>query len=70
LSALVVGDYAPMRQILRGILKEFGVGRVGEVNNGREAIEELQFAIPDVIFTDYMMEPINGLDLIETNRRG
>ena len=70
LSALVVDDYAPMRTILRGILKEFGIGRVVEAIDGQDAIDELAYLQPDVIFTDYMMEPINGLQLIDAIRHG
>lgn len=67
---MVVDDYAPMRQIMRGILKEFGIGRVYEANNGMDALDELPHVVPDIIFTDYMMEPVDGLQLIDTIRGG
>ena len=31
ISALIVDDYFPMHEIMRGILKKFGVGRIAEL---------------------------------------
>jgi two-component system, chemotaxis family, chemotaxis protein CheY len=70
LNALIVDDYSPMHEIMRGILKEFGIARIAEANSGAEAIKELEFFHADVIFTDYMMEDMNGLELIREIRAG
>tara|TARA_B100000315_G_scaffold258046_1_gene308883 strand:+ start:1525 stop:2058 length:534 start_codon:yes stop_codon:yes gene_type:complete len=70
ISALIVDDYSPMLEIMRGILKEFGVRRVAEATSGTKAIEELSYFPADVVFTDYMMEDMNGLELIQAIRSG
>ena len=69
-NALVVDDYFPMHEIMRGILKEFGVARVAEATSGKAAITELEFFHADIIFTDYMMDDMNGLELIQEIRAG
>jgi len=70
LNALIVDDYFPMHEIMRGILKEFGLGRIVEATSGADAIKELEFLHADVIFTDYMMEGMNGLEFIKEIRAG
>lgn len=70
LNALVVDDYYPMHEIMRGILKEFGVGRVAEATSGKAAIAELEYFHADVIFTDYMMDDMDGLEFIKEVRAG
>ena len=70
LSALIVDDYYPMHEIMHGILKEFGLKRISEKVSGKEALRELEYIQADVIFTDYMMEDMNGLELIQEIRAG
>ena len=70
LHALIVDDYAPMHEIMRGILREFGLARVVEASSGTQAIQEMQYFQPDVIFTDYMMEDMDGFELIQAIRAG
>jgi CheY-like chemotaxis protein len=70
LNALVVDDHFPMHQIMRGILKEFGLNQIATVTSGAAAIAELETFQPDIIFTDYMMEEMNGLELIQEIRAG
>jgi two-component system chemotaxis response regulator CheY len=70
LTAMIVDDCPPIRILLRGILKEFGITRVVECSDGREALREFPVLDPDVVFTDYMMEPMDGLELIRTIRNG
>ena len=70
ISALIVDDYFPMHEIMRGILKEFGVGRIAEAASGAAAITEMEYMRADVIFTDYMMDDMNGLEFIQAIRAG
>jgi CheY-like chemotaxis protein len=70
LRLMIVDDYQPMRHIMRGILREWGITHVGEAANGREALEELKNFAADVLITDYRMFPIDGLELTRTIRSG
>ena len=70
LHILIVDDYQPMRHILRGILREWGISNVGEASNGREALDTLKNFAADVVITDYSMFPMDGLDLTKTIRSG
>lgn len=70
LSVMIVDDCPPILYLLRSILKEFGVTRIIEATDGQDALEALPGADPDIIFTDYMMEPMDGLSLIKAIRSG
>jgi CheY-like chemotaxis protein len=70
LHILVVDDYQPMRHIMRGILREWGISNVGEASNGREALDMLKNFQADILITDYRMFPVDGLELAKTIRSG
>ena len=70
LYVTIVDDQPPMRILLRGILKELGVNKVKDCTNGVEALETFAGFPPDVIFTDYAMEPMDGLEMIRHIRTG
>ncbi len=70
LTAMIVDDCPPIRILLRGILRELGINRVVECSDGREALQEFPVLDPDVVFTDYMMEGMDGLKLIRAIRNG
>jgi two-component system chemotaxis response regulator CheY len=70
LTAMIVGDCPPIRILIRGILRELGVNRVVECSDGHEALQEFPIIDPDVVFTDYMMETMEGLELIRAIRNG
>ena len=66
---LVVEDMAPMLALTKSILSIFGFGNIITASNGEQAYELYQKQHPDIIITDWLMEPINGLDLIEKIRK-
>ena len=70
LHVMVVDDYQPMRQIMRGILREWGILKVGEATHGREALDVLKNFPADILITDYRMFPIDGLELSNIIRSG
>ena len=70
LRFLVVDDYQPMRHILRGILREWGIGHVGEAADGQEALDILTSNPADIVITDFRMSPIDGLEMTKTIRSG
>ncbi len=70
LNVLMVDDFQPMRHILRGILKEFGVRRAWEASDGARAMETLKTTPMDLVITDYRMEPVDGITLTKMIRQG
>lgn len=70
LKVLVVDDYASMRRIVRGLLKDNGIENCIEAQDGGEAMQTLT-AQPDfdLILSDWHMEPITGLELLKWVRQ-
>lgn len=62
LRVLVVDDNDHMRRLLRTILESLGIRQVRDVENGMMALNDSRLNVPDVIITDMMMTPIDGLE--------
>lgn len=67
---LIADDHQPMRRVMRGIMRELGIGELEHVNNGEAALQMMPGFQPDVLVTDFMMQPMNGLELIHVVRSG
>lgn len=63
LKVLVVEDIAPMRQLFASVLRTLGVGTVAEAINGEEAFQKFIKNNYDIVLTDWMMAPGDGLEL-------
>ena len=68
ISILIVEDMAPMRMITQGILEHLGVGKVLGADNGEKALDIVRKNNPDIIICDWMMSPIDGIELTKTIR--
>lgn len=68
ISILVVEDLSPMRMLITSVLEAFGVGQIYEASNGDEAYSKFQKHNPDIVITDWLMQPTNGLELIRRIR--
>jgi CheY-like chemotaxis protein len=68
LSVLVVEDTAPMRKLIVSVLESLGVGTVYTASDGREGFEQFQRLNPDIIITDWLMQPVDGIEFIRTVR--
>jgi DNA-binding NarL/FixJ family response regulator len=67
---LVADDNPLMRRCLRKLLEQQDSWQVcGEATNGREAIDQVQQASPDVVVIDFQMPEMNGLDAAKEIRR-
>ncbi|NCT40349.1 MAG: response regulator [Alphaproteobacteria bacterium] len=69
---LIVDDMTPMLDITKAILKTFGFYHVFTATNGEEAFELACNKEPDLIITDWIMEPMDGLEFakkIRTHKR-
>lgn len=61
-AALVVDDAYNMRRLLATILTSLGIRKVYTAGEGAEALTILQQDV-DVVFLDYLMEPMDGMAL-------
>lgn len=63
LDLLVVEDNDFMRHLLIKILRSLGCTKIRAARNGREAIDYLAVYTTDILLTDWMMSPIDGIEL-------
>lgn len=68
LHVLIADDLPGARRILRDMLTSLGVGRTTEAENGREAVKRIRLTPPDILFADWEMQPMDGIELIRTLR--
>ena len=61
LTVLVVDDDEPIRDMICGILENFGVQKVRQAADGRSAFRDMQTHAPDAVITDFEMKPVDGL---------
>jgi DNA-binding NarL/FixJ family response regulator len=67
---LLAEDHALVRSGIRALLEDLsGIDVVGEVANGREALEFVAAHRPDVVLMDLTMPELNGLDATARIRR-
>lgn len=68
LSVLVVEDTGPMRKLIVSVLESFGIGKIHTADNGSEGFALYQKLNPDIIITDWLMQPVDGISLIKMVR--
>lgn len=69
---LVVDDMKSMLDLTRDILKIFGFEHIYTADNGADAFEIVCDKKPDLIITDWIMDPMDGMELtklIRTDKR-
>ncbi|HET6306651.1 MAG TPA: chemotaxis response regulator CheY [Rhodopila sp.] len=65
LNVLIVDDYKTMLRIIRNLLKQIEFENVEEASDGAEALAKLQAGNFDLIISDWNMEPMTGLQLLQ-----
>jgi two-component system chemotaxis response regulator CheY len=65
---LVVDDYATMVRIIRNLLKQIGFENVDDASNGEQALEKIRSKAYGLVFSDWNMEPMSGIDLLHKVR--
>jgi two-component system chemotaxis response regulator CheY len=65
MSVLIVDDYKTMLRIIRNLLKQIDFENVEEASDGVEALAKLQAGNFDLIISDWNMEPMTGLQLLQ-----
>jgi two-component system, chemotaxis family, chemotaxis protein CheY len=68
--AVVVEDNVSMRELIQMVLGAFGVSEVVSAINGVEAISALQSAGADIVFMDWQMDVMDGLECTRRIRAG
>ena len=66
---LIVDDMQPMLDLTKSVLKIFGFKLVFTAPNAEEAFEIVCKEDPDLIITDWMMSPVDGLEFAKQVRR-
>ena len=67
-SVLIVDDMAPMLSLVLSLLKIFGFGEIYTATNVESAFEKFCRHSPDIVLTDWMMAPLDGMELVSRIR--
>ena len=68
MKILVVDDYKTMLRIIRNLLKQIDFENVEEATDGGEAFAKLQAGNFGLVISDWNMEPMTGLQLLQQVR--
>ncbi|WP_417452718.1 response regulator [Kiloniella sp.] len=69
LNVMVVDDSAHMLRIVKTIFTAMGIFDVQYIRDVEAARVELKFKKPDIIITDWEMEPVDGLEFTRDLRK-
>jgi two-component system chemotaxis response regulator CheY len=68
LPILVVDDYGTMVRIIRNLLKQIGYENVDDAANGEAALEKMHAKKYGLVISDWNMEPMTGIELLQQVR--
>jgi two-component system chemotaxis response regulator CheY len=68
INILIVDDYRTMLRIIRNLLKQIDFENVEEASDGNEALAKLRAGNFGLIISDWNMEPMTGLQLLQQVR--
>lgn len=68
MRVLVVDDYSTMRRIVRNLLQQIGFNNIDEATDGSSALAKLRESQFGMIISDWNMEPMSGLQLLQEVR--
>lgn len=63
LSVLVAEDTIPMRKLLVNVLENLGIKNIYVASDGEQAFESFKKESQDIILTDWVMNPMDGIEL-------
>jgi two-component system, chemotaxis family, chemotaxis protein CheY len=66
---MLVDDSSTMRKVQRRTLERLGFTNIVDAEDGKQALDLLPTALPDVIITDWNMPNVNGLEFVKTVRQ-
>src|SRR3546814_7395462 len=61
IRALVIEDDALTRELVVSILESVGLGHIDDAPDGEAAFKRLAASVPDLVVSDVMMEPMDGI---------
>ena len=65
IKVLVVDDFATMRRIVKGVLRQMGFDKIVEAEDGSIALDTLKKEEIGLIVSDWNMPNMSGLDLLK-----
>lgn len=68
IKVLVVDDFATMRRIIKGVLRQLGFDKIVEAEDGSTALDALKKEEIGLIVSDWNMPNMSGLDLLKAVR--
>lgn len=68
-SILIVEDNLPMLNLVKSILQTFGVTKIYGAKNGEEGFDKFCKNNPDIVISDWMMAPMDGIKLTQMIRQ-
>ncbi len=68
ISFLVVDDRGYMRRVIKGILETLGCKHIDEAKDGREALSVMKSWAPDIVISEWLLEPMSGLEMLKAVR--
>lgn len=69
LDILIVEDTIPMRKLLMTVLENLGVRNITTAEDGEQAFNLFRKNNSDIILTDWLMEPMDGIKFTEEVRK-
>ncbi len=66
---LIVDDMAPMLTLTKSLLNTFGCKDVFTASSGKQGFDVFCKESPDLVITDWVMEEMDGLEMIEMIRK-
>jgi len=70
LQVLVVEDNKYMQLLLQNVLRMFKIRRIMTADDGVQALDVMRTFQPDIIFCDWNMEGVDGIELTRKVRNG
>ena len=68
INVLIVDGYNTMLCIIRTYLRQIGFKNISEANNSEEALEKVRTGYYGLVFSDWKMSSMSGLELVEAVR--
>ena len=68
MNVLIVDDYKTMLGIIRDLLKQIDFNNVEEASDGAEALSKLRSNSFGLVISDWNMQPMTGLQLLQEVR--
>lgn len=68
MSILVVDDFKMMRRVVKNLLNQIGFSNLDEAADGVEALKKIQEKPYKLVISDWNMEPMSGIELLEKVR--